>query len=116
MNSAIAFEEHGNGMKCGFLNMGKKKVKVLGVYNLYVLRWWEECSSVLNIKQGLSRIDLVTKTVQEMEFVTTNSLSTAMHSVDSMDGPGLETIRFSLIDPSTRDEVLPSYLMILLRT
>jgi hypothetical protein len=27
MDRAIAFEEHENGMKCGFLNIGKKKAK-----------------------------------------------------------------------------------------
>jgi hypothetical protein len=33
MDKVIAYEEHDNGMKYGFLNWGKKKAKGFGVYD-----------------------------------------------------------------------------------
>jgi hypothetical protein len=69
MDRAIAFEEHGNGMKCGMFNWGNRKVKGFGVYNYDVLRNWEQCSCVKNSEGGLKRTDPVTKEVTKKTFV-----------------------------------------------
>jgi hypothetical protein len=68
MDMVIAFEEHGNGMKCGFLNWGSKRVKGFGVHNFEVMRNWEECSCVKGTNLVLRRVDPVTGQVVTRTF------------------------------------------------
>jgi hypothetical protein len=68
MDMSTAFEEHENGMKCGFLNVGKKKVKGFGVYNFDEMRNWEKCSCVPSERSGMRRVDPVSGTSITIAF------------------------------------------------
>jgi hypothetical protein len=56
MNRAIAYEEHGNGMKCGFLGLGKKTVKGFGSYQFDKSRQWNFCNCIRRGSPELKRI------------------------------------------------------------
>jgi hypothetical protein len=69
MDRAIDFSEHGNGMKCGLWNLGRRTVKGFGVYSYDEFRNWSFCNCVPSGKSGLVRIDPVTQEKITIEAV-----------------------------------------------